>query len=627
MIVSGNKICKSFGSKDILQNISFNVNENDRVAIVGVNGAGKTTLLKIITKELEADSGQLAYAKDINIGFLSQLIELDESLTIYKTLENVFLDLIHLENKIKDVEKKIASANSPSQKLINEQARLFEEFEKQEGYQYKSRIRGVINGLDFAEDNRQISTLSGGQKRRVLLGRLLLQKPSLLILDEPTNHLDINSISWLEGYLKNYSGTIIIVSHDRYFLDKICHKIIEIENKNSWTYNGNYTDYSVQKEINREVEIKQYINQQREIKKQEEVIRVLRSFNREKSIKRAESREKLLSKMDVLARPEPLPDSMKMTLKPQIQSGNDVLTVTDLSKSFPDKELFTDLNFKIFREDKIALIGDNGIGKTTLFKIILNQLKKDNGNISYGTNVNIGYYDQEHSGLSEDNTIFQELHDAFPRLTNTEIRNTLAAFVFKQDDADKKISSLSGGEKGRISLAKIMLSKSNFLLLDEPTNHLDMFSKEILENAISAYEGTVIYISHDRYFINSTATKVFEMTSSGMYEYNGDYDYFIEKRKTFKDTKEVKEDSQAKLDWQENKNTQKIERKRKKDIENLEKKISTYEKDLIELDAEIAIYGKKNDVGKLQELFNKKEKLDLLLNEAMENWTKLNIDL
>ena len=449
-------------------------------------------------------------------------------------------------------------------------------FELMDGYSYKSRIKGVLKGLGFTEDDfdRPVKSLSGGQKTRVYLGSLLLSKPDLLLLDEPTNHLDIESIAWLEDFLRSYTGAVLIISHDRYFLDKIVTKTIEIENKKSHIYEGNYSFYAKNKEINRQIEQHHFVQQQKEIKHQEDVITKLRSFNREKSIKRAESRQKQLEKMEVVNRPENLPDKMRLKLTPKITSGNDVLHAEGLSKSFDNKTLFSNLDIDIKRGEKTAIVGPNGIGKSTLLKILLGKAEKTTGEIKWGTNVHVGYYDQEQHNFNENNTIFQEISDTYPEMTNGEIRNVLAAFVFEGDDVFKLISSLSGGEKGRISLAKIMLSKANCLILDEPTNHLDIFSKEILENAINNYEGTVLYVSHDRYFINKTATKIIELSKDGVKEYLGNYDYYIEKKNTAKREEmlfgdkthqpEKQEISETKLSYQEQKEQQAKERKLKK---------------------------------------------------------------
>ncbi len=628
MVVACNKISISFGVKTILENVSFNINENEKVAIVGVNGAGKSTLFKIITNELTPDSGTIAYEKNKSLGYLSQLLNLDEELTIYDTLLEVFSNLIELEGQLEDVRLEIENQGTNiSEDILHKYDELQQLYKELGGYEYKSHIRGIIIGLGFTEEDyyKKINTLSGGQKTRVSLGRLLLQKPRLLLLDEPTNHLDINSITWLEDYLKNYDGTVMLISHDRYFLDKVVNKIIEIENRTNKVYNGNFTDYSVQKEIDREIILKQYKDQQKEIKKQEEVIRVLKSYNREKSVKRARSREKLLSKMDVMDRPEPIPESMRLSLEPSVTSGYDVLKVENLSKSFGDFQLFSDINFNVYKGDKIALIGDNGIGKTTLFKILLKQIDWNHGEMVFGSNVNVGYYDQEHNDLNDENTLFEEISNNYPKLTNTQIRNNLAAFVFTGDDANKKISTLSGGEKGRIALLKIILSKANFLLLDEPTNHLDMFSKEILEDAISAYTGTVFYISHDRYFINSTADKIFHFTKSGVNIYDGNYDYFMEQSKK-NATKEVelKENSQSKEDWLKQKEEQAEEKRREKKILKLEAELEEAENKIKDIDRQLEKVSVENDLEKLQSLFENKQLMELKINEILEQWEQLN---
>ena len=531
MIFACKDIQKSYGIDTILEKVSFNIEDREKVAIVGVNGAGKTTVFKIITGEISADNGDMFIRKDASMGYLAQNFVIDKNITVYEEMLSVFNNIMDMEKKLRDMENKMANVSEAElPKFMEQYSRLSHDFEQLDGYSYKSRIKGVLKGLGFTEEeyNKPLNTLSGGQKTRVHLGKLLLTQPDLLLLDEPTNHLDIDSLVWLEDFLRSYPKAVLIISHDRYFMDRIVTKVIEIENKKSTIYEGNYSYYAEQKKINRQIQLKQYINQQKEIKHQEEVIRTLRSFNREKSIKRAESREKALEKMERVERPESLPDKMRLTLTPRITSGNDVLHAENLSKSFPDKTLFSGVNFDVRRSEKVAIIGPNGVGKSTLFKMLLGKVKYDSGEIKLGTNVNIGYYDQEQQSLDETKTIFQEISDTYPNMTNGEIRNVLAAFVFTGDDIFKTIGSLSGGEKGRISLAKIMLSEANLLMLDEPTNHLDMFSKEILENAINSYEGTVIYISHDRYFINRTAERILDLNPYGVTEYLGNYDYYLD---------------------------------------------------------------------------------------------------
>lgn len=531
MILSCHDVCKSFDGKDILQNISFHIENNEKAAIVGINGAGKTTLLKLIIGELSADSGEITFAKDTTVGYLAQNQNLDTSHTIWEELKEVKRDIITLEEKIRDAEEQMKLLHDEDlTRLMDDYAVMTHRFLLENGYAWKSEIIGVAKGLGFAEEefDKIISTLSGGQKTRVALGKLLLQNPSLIILDEPTNHLDMNSIRWLETYLLNYKGAVLIVSHDRYFLDRIAGKIIEIDQAKASTFNGNYTFYAREKEHLRAVAWHTYISQQQEIKHQKEVIAKLKSFNREKSIKRAESREKMLDKIEVIEKPTEVRDDMRIALTPSCISGNDVLHVEALSKSFGDAHLFQNISFDIRRGEHVAIIGDNGTGKTTLLKIINRLLPADSGKITLGTKVAIGYYDQEHHVLHDEKNLFAEISDDYPTLSNTQIRGTLAAFLFTGEDVFKRIGDLSGGEKGRMSLAKLMLSEANLLLLDEPTNHLDITSKEVLESAINGYEGTVLYVSHDRYFINRTATRILDLTHGMLVNYIGNYDYYLE---------------------------------------------------------------------------------------------------
>ena len=531
MILSVHNVTKSFDGKDILKNASFHIEKDEKAAIVGINGAGKTTLIKIIIGELSADDGDVTFSKDITWGYLAQNQNIDSDNTIYEELVEVKKDVIDLENNIRLAEENMKHVQGAElEALMDRYTRMQEQFQRMSGYAWKSEVTGVAKGLGFLDEelDKKISTLSGGQKTRVALGKLLLQKPDLIILDEPTNHLDMNSIRWLENYLLNYKGAVLIVSHDRYFLDKISGKIIEVENTKVTSFTGNYSTYAVKKEQMRAIEWNAYIKQQAEIKHQEEVIAKLKSFNREKSIKRAESREKMLDKIEVLDKPITIDDRMKISLTPSCESGGDVLTATGLSKSFGNEHLFSNLDFEIKKGEHVAIIGDNGSGKTTLLKIINGVESLDAGEIELGVKVHIGYYDQEHHVLHDEKTLFEEISDAYPTLNNTEIRNTLAAFLFTGDDVFKRIGDLSGGEKGRVSLAKLMLSDANFLILDEPTNHLDITSKEILETAISGYTGTVLYVSHDRYFINRTATRILDLTHGQFVNYIGNYDYYME---------------------------------------------------------------------------------------------------
>ena len=533
MILSVSNIHKSFNEIPVLRNVSFHIEDYDKAAIVGINGAGKTTLLRIIMGELSADEGLVTVSRDKTIGYLSQHEAVSGENTIYNELLSVKQDIIELEQRMRSVELQMRSASGDTlQQLMATYTNLTHAFESANGYACRSELTGVLKGLGFVEDEfgRSVSTLSGGQKTRVALGKLLLLKPDLIILDEPTNHLDMSSITWLETYLLNYKGAVIIVSHDRYFLDRIANKVIEIDNTKATVFTGNYSAYAAKKEALRAAEYSAYMKQQQDIKHQEEVIEKLRSFNREKSIRRAESRVKMLDKIEVLEKPTQVRADMHLKLEPKYTSGNDVLQVENLSKSFGSLTLFENLNFELKKGEHVAVIGDNGTGKTTILKIINELVAPDTGEIRLGSNVAIGYYDQEHHVLHMDKTLFEEISDDYPTLTNTEIRNTLAAFLFTGEDVFKQVKALSGGERGRVSLAKLMLSEANFLILDEPTNHLDILSKEILEDALNAYTGTVLYVSHDRYFINKTASRILDLNNKALTNYLGNYEYYLEKK-------------------------------------------------------------------------------------------------
>lgn len=634
MILSLNNIQKSFGTDVILENVSLTAEANDKIGIVGVNGAGKSTLFRIITGEISLDGGSVTIPSGATLGYFSQNIEIDSSKTIYEELLTVFEDIMAIEENMRLTEQKMSSAEGEELEMLMERyTALSHELEEKNGYEYKSRLRGVIKGLGFSSDEayQHINELSGGQKTRVALGRLLLTSPDILLLDEPTNHLDIDSLSWLEDYIRSYKGCVIIVSHDRYFLDKTVTKILEIENRKSKLYLGDYSFYADRKLIDRDIELKHYISQQREIKRQEEVIRKLKSYNREKSIKRAESREKQLEKMDRLDAPENLPGKMRLEITPRKESGNDVLTVESLAKSFDGKELFKNISFDIKKGEKVALIGPNGIGKTTLFRIILDKVKADGGVHKLGTGVVVGYYDQEHATLNTEKTIFDEISDTYPDLKNTEIRNVLAAFVFTGDDVFKKISTLSGGEKGRVSLAKIMLSNANFLILDEPTNHLDLNSKEILENALCSYSGTVLYISHDRYFINATAQRVVELTPCGAVNYLGNYDFYMEKKaQRAAEIAQAQPEEQltaTKQDWQKQKEEQAARRKIENRIKKLEEDISTLEEKIAELDAQLELPEVFTDAGKAKQIYDEKQIAEDNLAELYEQWEEASASL
>lgn len=635
MILSCNNISKSFGTDIIIKSCSFNIEDHEKAAIVGINGAGKSTLLKIITGEEPADTGIVTLAKDKTLGYLAQQQDLQSDRSIYDELLSVKQYILDMESELRRIETAMNSASGDElEALMNRYTNHNHEFEMNNGYAYKSEITGVLKGLGFTEEDfsLHVNTLSGGQKTRVSLGKLLLSKPDIIMLDEPTNHLDMESISWLENYLLNYNGAVLIVAHDRYFLDKIVSKVIEIDNGDCTVFSGNYTDYASKKAILRNMKLKEYLNQQRDIKHQEEVIAKLKQFNREKSIKRAESREKMLDKMEVVDKPVELNAKMNIQLEPSVVSGNDVLTVTDLTKSFDGNTLFNNINFDIKRGERVALIGNNGTGKTTILKLINGIIQPDSGSIYLGAKVAIGYYDQEHHVLDPDKTLFQEIQDAYPDLNNTQIRNTLAAFLFTDDDVFKYIRDLSGGERGRVSLAKLMLSNANLLILDEPTNHLDIVSKEILENALNSYTGTVLYVSHDRYFINATATRIIELTNQNIVNYIGNYDYYLEKRdilttKTFPATTGSSSADTAvkdsKISWQQSREEQNRLKKRKNEIKRTEERISVVEKRLSAIDAEYSDPSIGSNTARLMELHNESAGLQKELDELYEHWDSL----
>lgn len=634
MILSCNNISKSFGTDVIIKSCSFNIEDHEKAAIVGINGAGKSTLLKIITGIEPADTGLVTLAKDKTLGYLSQQQNLNSDNTIYDELLSVKQYILDMEAQLRSIENQMKSADDTAlETLMKKYSDLNHEFELNNGYAYKSEITGVLKGLGFAEEDftLNVNTLSGGQKTRVALGRLLLSKPDIILLDEPTNHLDMESISWLENYLLNYSGAVLIVAHDRYFLDKIVSNIIELDNGNATVFSGNYTDYASKKAILRNMQLKEYLNQQREIKHQEEVITKLKQFNREKSIKRAESREKMLNKMEFVDKPEILNDKMDIKLKPNVISGNDVLTVDNLTKGFDGTVLFDNICFQIKRGERVALIGSNGTGKTTILKLINGIIPADSGSIYLGAKVNIGYYDQEHHVLDPDKTIFDEIRDAYPDLNNTQIRNTLAAFLFTNEDVFKYIKDLSGGERGRVSLAKLMLSNANFLILDEPTNHLDITSKEILENALNSYTGTVLFVSHDRYFINSTATRIIELANKTVVNYIGNYDYYLEKKDILGAkpiTNNISKSSSSaisKLNWQEEKVKQAQQKKIKNEIKRTEERMALIEAEIEELDNMYADPAISSDTAKLMEIHTRKEALSKELDELYDKWGELTL--
>ena len=676
MILACSSICKAFGGDEILKNVSFHIEEHEKAAIVGINGAGKSTLLKIIVGELPADSGEVVISKGKTLGYLAQDQDLLSHRTIYDEMVEAKRPVIEMEQTLRQLEEdmKTASGEDLENKMAS-YSRLSHQFELINGYAWKSEIVGVLKGLGFSEDDfqKQISTLSGGQKTRVSLGKLLLLNPDIILLDEPTNHLDMSSIAWLETYLLNYKGSVIIVAHDRYFLDRIVSKVIELDGGKSTVYPGNYSSYSEKRAQMRAIQMKAYLNQQQEIRHQEEVIEKLRSFNREKSIKRAESREKMLNKIEVLEKPREINDAMDIRLEPNVLSGNDVLTVHDLGKSFGPLHLFSHVDFEIKRGERVAIIGDNGTGKTTILKIINGLVEPDSGELVLGSKVHIGYYDQDHQILHNEKTLFEEISDAYPGMTNTQIRNTLAAFLFTGDDAFKRIGDLSGGERGRVSLAKLMLSEANFLILDEPTNHLDITSKEILENALCSYTGTVLYVSHDRYFINKTATRILDLKNGKLINYIGNYDYYLEKYEDMmaaafgnslssagSGTQASKKEgafqtsgagtagafpasgaasssgaavssvsassavsSGAKGDWLAQKEEQARKRKLQNDLKKVEEEIHRLETRDHEIDALLEKEEVFSDVKKLMELNQEKEELAGRLNQLYEAWETL----
>ncbi len=627
MILACSHIHKSFIANVILDDITFHIEEKEKIALIGMNGSGKTTLFRIISNDLEPDSGEIIKNKNCSIGYLPQHVSIESDKTVYDELLTVFNHLTRMEEELSDMESLISNAKSDDlDQLVKDYDDLRESFEDQQGYMYKSLIRGVLTGLGLSNDayDKPVSILSGGQKTRVALAKLLLQNPNVLLLDEPTNHLDIEAIEWLEGFLKSYNGAAIIISHDRYFLDRIVTKVVELEHNKSYVYEGNYSFFTKQKAVNKEAALRQYSNQQREIHRQEQVIDKLRQFNREKSIKRAQSREKQLDKIVRIEKPLEDSEGMRLTLTPQIQSGHDVLDAKELSKSFGDLKLFENLNFQIKKGDKIALVGPNGIGKTTLFRIFMGTEDPSFGQVTLGSNVMVGYYDQEHQTLDNSSTIIDELQNTFPDTKTVAIRNVLAAFLFTGDDVFKLISTLSGGEKGRVALAKIMLSKANFLLLDEPTNHLDILSKEILEDALVNYEGTVLYISHDRYFINKTATKVLEMSSTAMDTYLGNYDYYIEKKlEAVEQAEETPATlSDSKEQWLRTKEIQASIRRLENQLAKTEEKIHDTEEALAFIEAQLCLEDVYTDPKKSEEFVLKQSELEKELEKLFSQWEK-----
>ena len=643
MILSCQNISKAFGTDEILKDVSFHIEANEKAAIVGINGAGKSTLLKIIMGEEPVDAGEVILAKDASIGYLAQYQDISGDATIYEEVLCARTDLLRMEERIRGLEEQMnRQSGSELETLLEEYHKLIHEFELQGGYTYRSEVTGILKGLGFCDEEltKKMNELSGGQKTRVSLGKLLVTKPDVLLLDEPTNHLDMESIRWLEGFLVNYRGAVLVVAHDRYFLDRVVTKVVEIFLHKSYVYQGNYTDFAKKKAKVREDLIKQYYNQQREIRHQEEVIAKLKSFNREKSIKRAESREKMLEKVERIEKPMEENTDIHIVLEPNVVSGNDVLTVEHLAKAYGTQQLFSDLSFDIKRGERVALIGNNGTGKTTILKVINDLIPADRGSVTLGTNVHIGYYDQEHQLLHMEKTIFEEIADDYPQLNNTKIRNVLAAFLFTDDDVFKHVEDLSGGERGRVSLAKLMLSDANFLILDEPTNHLDITSKEILEAALKRYTGTVFFVSHDRYFINQTATRILELTGETLVNYLGNYDYYLEKREelirvfvnTSEDEGKAEEGAEsvmpaAKQDWQQQKARQARIRKLENDIKRTERRIAELEDLIAGIDAECTKPETATNSAKLNELSRQQAECRSELDECYEAWEKLSMEL
>ena len=644
MILSCQNISKAFGVEDVLKNVSFGIEDYEKAAIVGMNGAGKSTLLKIIMGELPADTGTVTIAKGKTIGYLAQHQEVVGNRTIYHEVLEEKRSIIEMENRIRTMEEQMHMYEGEElEKHLNDYHKLLHEFEALDGYSYKSEVSGVLKGLGFKEEefNHLVEELSGGQKTRVALARLLVSRPDIILLDEPTNHLDIDSITWLETFLLNYKGAVVIVAHDRYFLNRIVSKVIEISMHQCNVFAGNYSVYAEKKKQLRDAQLKAYLNQQREIKHQEAVVEKLKSYNREKSIKRAESREKMLDKMELLEKPREENTDIHLHLTPQIMSGNDVLSVENLGKSYGTKHLFSGINFEIKRGERIALIGQNGTGKTTILKILNELVAADEGAFRLGTNVKIGYYDQEHQVLHMDKTVFSEIGDAYPNLTETRIRTLLAAFLFTGDDVYKKIADLSGGERGRVSLAKLMLSEANFLILDEPTNHLDITSKEILESALLQYEGTVLFVSHDRYFINKTATRILNLTEQRVINYIGNYDYYLEKKEALeavylKDSNGQKPDfsnvsiktvksveSEGKIDWKKQKEEQAKLRKRENELKKVETRIEELEELIDGIDQQFADPKVATNSAKLGELTKEKDGYQAELEELYLKWEEL----
>ena len=635
IVLSCKDIHKSYGIDVILDKITFNINEGDKVGLIGANGIGKSTLFKILTGQLEPDMGEMFIDRNSKVGYLSQHLSLESNNNIYSETMLVFQDLLDLENKIKELEIKMNEPYDISNpdyhdRVIRDYTLSSELYDNRGGYTFRGEINRVLKGLGFTEEDfeKPIDILSGGQKTRVALCKLLLTKPDILLLDEPTNHLDLEAIQWLEDYLKAYKGTMVIISHDRFFLDSVTNRTLEMLSGRVDSYNSSYTGYIDLKKKNYEIQLKAYALQQTEIKRQEDIIEKYRSFNREKSIKAAESRQKALDKIERVVAPEKEGKASKIQFETEIKSGNDVLYLENLSKRYGDKLLFQNLNMDIKRGERLALIGENGRGKTTLFRIIMDKVQSDTGIKSLGKNVFIGYYDQEQSNLNEEKTIIDEVWDAFPEMTTTELRNALAAFLFRGDDVFKKISALSGGEKCRINLLKLMLSKSNFLLLDEPTNHLDIMSREALEDAILDYDGTILLISHDRYFLNKVINKIYELTVDEAKLYLGNYSYYMEKRKNplkFAQEEELegKTKTQIQLDKKKKKELEKQEKQKANEVKNLEATISKLEESLTAFEEELCLEEVYTNPTRSEEVNKSIVATKAQLDELYATWEEL----
>ena len=637
IVLSCNNLNKSFGIDSILEDVSFTVNEGDKIGIIGINGTGKTTLFKIISGVYGYDSGDIYTAKDCEIGYLEQNMNFHSENTILDEVLEVFRDLIDMETYLRNLELKIAEEGEKSNsdyldKLMNEYSHKLELFADKNGYGYKSEAKGVLKGLGFSDNDmsKPISILSGGEKTRILLGKLLLKKPTLLMLDEPTNHLDSEAIEWLELFLKQYKGTVMLISHDRYFLDQVVNRTFEIHNKKLKTYNGNYSKFLELSRVEKELELKKYEDQQKDLKKQEESIERLKAYGREKHLKRARSKEKALDKIDVLDKPEAYRKRARIEFNPSIVSGNDVLQVRDVSMGYGNRILFKDLNLDIYREEKVALIGANGIGKSTLFKIIMNEIIPLSGSVTLGTNVNVSYFHQEQKTLNLDNTIIDEIWDSNKHLTQTQIRSMLGAFLFEDEEVFKKISTLSGGERARVAILKLILSNANFLLLDEPTNHLDIDSKEVLEEALSSYTGTIFTISHDRYFLNTVVDKILVLDENGITEYLGNYDYYMFKKRQVQEMsliqeedKEEKTKTQLKEEKRKEREQREAEKKNRVKRQNIEKEIETTESKIEELDMLLCQEEVYSNPERAKEVSQEKTNLESNLEALYEEWEQL----